>query len=76
MSGRNRNSRDDKHPRSKINTETESSETREGKTCNVRSLAAPAIVTFTEDPVLSQQTVKSSSIRNERKTSKKPLQMR
>lgn len=70
MSGRNRNSRDDKHPRSKINTETESSETREGKTCNVLSLVAPAIVTFSsEDPVLSQQTVKSSSIQNlKRKT--------
>lgn len=70
MSGRNRNSRDDKHPRSKINTETESSDTREGKTCNVLSLVAPAIVTFSsEDPVLSQQTVKSSSIQNlKRKT--------
>lgn len=38
MSGRKRNSQDDTPPCSKINTETESRETREDKTCNVRSL--------------------------------------
>lgn len=46
MSGRRRNSQDDTPPCSKINSETESSEMRGDKTCNVSR----------EDSVLPQWT--------------------
>lgn len=49
MSGSKRNSQDDTPPRSKINTETDSREMREDKTCNVHSLGW-------EDSVLPQWT--------------------